>query len=76
VITIVQSTAIVAGSGIEARTVQVQVGAAGNAGFDIYVDTTIKTVHICMMGVDEALCKLNHAMMEHGRQIDFIGGEN
>ena len=46
---------------------------AGNAGFDIYVDTTIKTIHICMMGVDESLCKLNHSMMEHGRQIDFLG---
>ena len=48
---------------------------AGNAGFDIFVDTTIKTIHICMFGVDEQLCKLNHAMMEHGRQIHFLGQE-
>jgi len=48
---------------------------AGDAGFDIYVDTTIKTIHICMMGVDETLCKLNHSMMDHGRQIDFLGRE-
>lgn len=46
---------------------------AADAGFDIYVDTTVKTIHICMMGVDETLCKLNHSMMEHGRQIDFLG---
>jgi len=47
---------------------------AGDAGFDVYVDTTIKTVHICMVGVDETLCKLNHTMMEHGRQVDFLKG--
>jgi hypothetical protein len=48
---------------------------AGRAGFDIFVDTTVKTIHICMMGVDETLCKLNHSMMEHGRQINFLGKE-
>jgi hypothetical protein len=47
---------------------------AGDAGFDVHVDTTIKTIHICMVGVDETLCKLNHDMMEHGRQVDFLKG--
>jgi len=47
---------------------------AGDAGIDVYVDTTVKTIHICMVGVDETLCRLNHQMMEQGRQIDFLQG--